>query len=211
MSINTISITIIAFAAVLTSSACDQTNQNISSSPSHQQAVEETPSPIEHLSLDGENPSYYVGYGIEDDFDGPLIGMPVPYSVCGNGIVEPAEQCDDGNDDNQDGCNVICLFPICGNGLVEEFEECDNYGQDTTGCTKDCLYIRCGNKIVETANGEQCDDGNHKSGDGCSACCKFEKCGNDVIDPKEECDDGNNENGDGCSDCCKLETTKTQS
>ena len=30
--------------------------------------------------------------------------------VCGNGVVEDGEQCDDGNESNQDGCCNTCLF-----------------------------------------------------------------------------------------------------
>jgi cysteine-rich repeat protein len=112
----------------------------------------------------------------EDDgfLDGPFGGIGVIYSLCGNGIVEPKEECDDGNGNNLDGCNVLCQFPVCGNGLLEKFEECDNNGLGgNSGCSLDCKYQRCGNRIVET--GEECDDGNRVSGDGCSPCCQFEE------------------------------------
>jgi cysteine-rich repeat protein len=39
-----------------------------------------------------------------------------PTAVCGNGSVEPGEQCDDGNDDPGDGC-AGCFFPIADFGL----------------------------------------------------------------------------------------------
>ncbi len=29
--------------------------------------------------------------------------------VCGNGVIEVAESCDDGNNKNGDGCNSKCL------------------------------------------------------------------------------------------------------
>lgn len=146
--------------------------------------------------------------GFEDDF-APIVGVPAPYPVCGNGIVEPTEQCDDGNDDNQDGCNVICMLPMCGNGVLELGEQCDdNLATGSVGCTTDCRFITCGNKITEKTNGEECDDGNHEAGDGCSPCCLFEKCGNSIIDPGEQCDDGNTVSGDGCSSTCQLESLK---
>jgi cysteine-rich repeat protein len=149
-------------------------------------------------------------FGPEDDglFDDFLDLGPgfVLAGVCGDAVLQPMEQCDDGNLDNLDGCNVICLLPICGNGALELFEQCDdNNNVDADGCTRDCVYERCGNFRVEVFNGEECDDGNLKAGDGCSPCCKFERCGNRVLDPHEECDDGNLTNGDGCSDCCELE------
>jgi len=152
--------------------------------------------------------------GPEDDIFDDFLGIRpsyVPRGVCGDGITQPMEQCDDGNFDNLDGCNVICRLPLCGNGAIELFEQCDdNNNVDMDGCTEDCVYERCGNFRVELFNGEECDDGNLKAGDGCSPCCKFERCGNRVLDPKEECDDGNLTNGDGCSDCCQREETKEE-
>jgi len=41
-----------------------------------------------------------------------------PDPICGDGIVEPAEHCDDGNDIDDDGCTNDCMFGdevICGN------------------------------------------------------------------------------------------------
>jgi len=64
--------------------------------------------------------------------------------ICGNGLLEPGEQCDDGNTISGDGCSSGCRF--------EEH--------------------RCGNGIRET--GEECDDGNTKYGDGCTPECKIE-------------------------------------
>jgi len=47
-----------------------------------------------------------------------FIKAPVT-SNCGNGIRELNEQCDDGNQNNFDGCTNTCTFPICGNGIRE--------------------------------------------------------------------------------------------
>jgi len=33
-----------------------------------------------------------------------------PESYCGDGILDEGEQCDDGNDDNGDGCSAVCLI-----------------------------------------------------------------------------------------------------
>lgn len=68
--------------------------------------------------------------------------------VCGNGIIETGEQCDDGNTVTGDGCSAVCISefeesdPICGDGKLSQFE--------------------------------QCDDGNNTDGDGCSAVCRVE-------------------------------------
>lgn len=62
-------------------------------------------------------------------------------AICGNGILEGGEQCDDGNAISGDGCSAGCRieYPVCGNGITEIGEECDdgniNYGD---GCTPEC-------------------------------------------------------------------------
>ena len=46
-------------------------------------------------------------------------------AVCGNGIVETGEQCDDNNALGGDGCSSTCQIEGCGNGIVEGTEQCD--------------------------------------------------------------------------------------
>lgn len=60
--------------------------------------------------------------------------------VCGNHIVEGNEECDDGNNDDNDGCSHDCkIEPVCGNGNKEEGEECDDGNNDVDdGCSSDC-------------------------------------------------------------------------
>ncbi|MDD2935137.1 MAG: myxococcus cysteine-rich repeat containing protein [Candidatus Pacebacteria bacterium] len=70
--------------------------------------------------------------------------------ICGNGIKEGTEQCDDGNTTSGDGCSSVCAIERSGN-------------------------IVCGNGIKEGT--EQCDDGNTTSGDGCSNNCMIENGG----------------------------------
>jgi len=73
---------------------------------------------------------------------------PPPEPVCGNGIVEEGEQCDDGDDDDHDACGNDCTLcpatePGCGNGVVEPGEECDDGNtNDSDGCSNTChIYI----------------------------------------------------------------------
>lgn len=102
--------------------------------------------------------------------------------VCGNGVMEGAETCDDGNLVNGDGCTSTC--------------ECEHEEEPAPVC---------GNHIVEI--GEACDDGNLLIGDGCSATCTIEApvCGDGVMEAAEQCDDGNTVDGDGCNSLCVCE------
>ena len=82
----------------------------------------------------------------------------VPTSVdCGNGILDPGEQCDDGNRSSGDGCTALCQIPcnwICG----------------SCGTPTPCITtVVCGDGVL--ASFESCDDGNTMSGDGCAASC----------------------------------------
>ncbi|MEM6991022.1 MAG: DUF4215 domain-containing protein [Myxococcota bacterium] len=61
--------------------------------------------------------------------------------VCGDGVLNLDEDCDDGNFDNTDDCTEHCLAPACGDGFVQP------------------------------SNNETCDDGNQTEGDGCNADC----------------------------------------
>jgi len=60
-------------------------------------------------------------------------------ALCGNGIVEGSEQCDDGNTRNDDGCSNLCTVSVCGNGVVEPGEQCDD-GNTVSGdgCETTC-------------------------------------------------------------------------
>lgn len=62
---------------------------------------------------------------------------------CGNGILDPGEECDDGKA-NSDGT--------------------------PNACQKSCKQAYCGNQIID--NGEECDDGNGYSFDACTFDCK---------------------------------------
>jgi len=94
----------------------------------------------------------------------PTPGVACQKTVCGNGVREGTEQCDDGaagKDKPYDGCTPDCQWePTCPNG------KCNS---------------RCGDGLLFDfdANGdgtidEECDDGNTRNGDGCSATCKKE-------------------------------------
>ena len=59
----------------------------------------------------------------------------VPAEYCGNGIIDPGEECDDGNRLNSDDCSEFCKIipPTCGLGGLDAGETCD--GTDLGGET----------------------------------------------------------------------------
>jgi cysteine-rich repeat protein len=134
-----------------------------------------------------------------------------PPTICGDGIVEGAEICDDGNTIDGDGCSSNCIPEICGDSILENNgvppdEECDDGNTvDLDGCDGNCVCEGCGDGFV--CGEEECDDGNTDDTDECkNDCTQNVVCGNGILEPPtEECDDGNTIDGDGCSATCLLE------
>jgi cysteine-rich repeat protein len=136
-------------------------------------------------------------------------------SLCGNGVVDDGEVCDDGNTVSGDGCRRDCLkIEVCGDGIIDANEGCDdgssnggsNSGGSAVKCSTQCQLETCGNGVMDP--GEVCDDHNNIDRDGCSANCQSnETCGNGFTDFMlgETCDDGNKLNHDGCDSNCQLE------
>jgi cysteine-rich repeat protein len=124
--------------------------------------------------------------------------------VCGNGVVEAPEECDEtvqtatcdgdctnvfcgdahhnalaGEDCDAGGesfaCDIDCTFPVCGDGIVNaSADETCDDGGETVSCDLDCTAVSCGDGIQNLTALETCDDGNGNSGDGCSASCVIE-------------------------------------
>ncbi|HVY30124.1 MAG TPA: DUF4215 domain-containing protein [Polyangiaceae bacterium] len=154
----------------------------------------------------GKGPVIITTGGADDNGEGGSGDMPSQY-VCGNGMLEPGEFCDDGNTKDDDGCSADCQV------LDPDFD-CSQVGEP---CTQ---VVICGDGVLE--GDEACDDGNTKDADGCSAdcamvedgfecvrpgkeCVKVSVCGNTVRERGEECDDGNVMTADGCDDKCQIE------
>jgi fibro-slime domain-containing protein len=146
--------------------------------------------------------------------------------TCGDGVMTPGEQCDDGVFSGDYGqCAAGCIIgPHCGDGELNGPEECDNgvnnsaYDDpDPNACLPGCLKPpSCGDKIVSKMAGEQCDDGvNDGSYGTCMPDCTFApRCGDgvrqedinpDTGNPYEECDDRTNDGGYGeCAPGCVI-------
>jgi len=131
--------------------------------------------------------------------------------LCGNGEVDPGEECDDGinnSDTAPNACRNNCRAARCGDGARDSGEECDdgaaNSDSTPNACRTSCLNPRCGDGIIDL--GEQCDDGNTIDNDACVSSCLSASCGDGYIwSGVEACDDGGNVAGDGCSPGCMSE------
>jgi cysteine-rich repeat protein len=142
--------------------------------------------------------TYYVRVKEWSDWgDGPgdqagtyrvVLTLLVP--TCGDGVVEPGEECDDGNTASCDGCNRLCEPEGCGNNVRECLEECDDGNTSTCdGCTPTCLTEACGNHRVDC--GEECDEGDQNGlpSSGCLAdlCRPGELCTTESTGPCIPC------------------------
>ncbi len=133
-------------------------------------------------------------------------------TLCGDGAIARGEECDDGNDQDGDGCDAACAIEpgwacyeptggaseceeTCGDGLIDAAEECDlgpdNSDTEIDGCRTNCRRAGCGDGVVDT--GETCDDGDANSDEAVDACrttCEPAFCGDGVRDTGEACDPG---------------------
>jgi MYXO-CTERM domain-containing protein len=86
-------------------------------------------------------------------------------NTCGDGVIDyPAEQCDDGeanNDTAPNACRAVCTAPACGDGVQDDGEDCDdgagNSPTTANACRPTCQLAFCGDGIVDF--GEVCDPG----------------------------------------------------
>ncbi len=124
-------------------------------------------------------------------------------AVCGNGTVEPGEQCDDGNPVNGDGCDTDCTYSCvtASTDCTSTAPACDMWQCNSTSHT-------CEAVTDPSKNGTSCPGGTGytcKNGT-CSAPAAV--CGNGVKETGEACDLGAaNGTGQGCSSSCQLDCT----
>ena len=133
--------------------------------------------------------------------------------VCGDGLVQAGEECDDGEDNADDAaCTSACTANVCGDALLHVgVEECDDGDANADGapCTASCTTNVCGDGLV-LEGAEECDDGEANADNAaCTAACTINVCGDGlVLEGVEECDDIDSQfsgGGDGCSATCTRE------
>lgn len=86
-----------------------------------------------------------LGFGTEYEAGDGTVGTPyilargVVPTKCGDAILDPGEECDDGNNTNGDGCDAACNREKCGDGVLQGGEECDDGNlSDGDGCDHHC-------------------------------------------------------------------------
>jgi cysteine-rich repeat protein len=113
-------------------------------------------------------------------------------AICGDGIIQEGEQCDDGDRNSSDGCTTQCKF------TCTENSDCD----DSNPCNGEEI---CNNNHACEDAAEDADDrtpcGDKKS---CrKGICIDNVCGDRFVTRDETCDDGNKDPDDGCTPDCE--------
>jgi cysteine-rich repeat protein len=127
---------------------------------------------------------------------------------CGNGVVDPGEACDDGNDVDEDACTAACQPAECGDGVLQAVvgEACDEGPANGDGFSTrrlDCTVNVCGDGDVHVPS-EACDTPPLPSV-ACDVDCTAATCGDGTVNAVagEYCDDGNDVDDDACTNTCR--------
>jgi cysteine-rich repeat protein len=126
-----------------------------------------------------------------------LLDLAFPSApVCGNGVLQEGEACDEGpsnSDTTANACRSDCTLPVCGDFTTDPGygESCDDgNAQDLDGCTADCRAEFCGDGVLNDAPPEACDDGNANPNDRCTATCTNAVCGDGAVCSDASCTSG---------------------
>jgi hypothetical protein len=155
------------------------------------------------------NPDGIALGGLDNDGDLLYDGEDPDCAACGNGIVDPGEDCDDGNTLDGDCCSATCQFEAadspCPDGMYCNGDEtCDGAGacqagtpvdcSDGVGCTVDSCD-EATDSCDNTPDDAFCDNG--VSCDGMEVCDSVNDCqpGTAV-----DCDDGVGCTDDSCDE-----------
>jgi hypothetical protein len=145
--------------------------------------------------------------------DGASTGQSGPDGVCGDGLVDAGEACDDGpaNSDAA-ACTAACALNTCGDGKpLAGVEACDDGPANSyaAACTEACAVNVCGDGKLH-AGVEACDDGPANSdfyGSACGTdCAPPARCGDGIIqaDEGEECEPDPADDAQACDAACRV-------
>lgn len=130
-------------------------------------------------------------------------------SVCGNGLVEGLEDCDDGNTLSCDGCSEACKTEP----LLSWYPDGDGDTYGDPAATPESTWCAPAGKVADNTD---CDDANAQVNPGatdvcadgvdqnCSGADQACICGDGNKGGSEACDDGNRASCDGCSADCRT-------
>lgn len=116
--------------------------------------------------------------------------------VCGNGIPQEGEACDEGaqnSDTLADACRSDCSLPVCGDHTTDpgNSESCDDGNSvNLDGCTTNCVKEVCGDGLVNNLPGETCEDRNSNANDRCTNTCNDALCGDGIVCSDPACTSG---------------------
>ncbi|MDD5075252.1 MAG: DUF4215 domain-containing protein, partial [Candidatus Peribacteraceae bacterium] len=143
-------------------------------------------------------------------------------TVCGDGILNAEEECDDRNTRNGDGCTASCSVEtgyVCSgspsfcsltnscpqlyNKIVSAWQKsCSQTGYNPVADIDKNKQVGTSDYALYSSNYKKigwCQQQLSNTTDPCL-------CGNGLLNPSESCDDRNTRNGDGCSASCSVET-----
>lgn len=123
------------------------------------------------------------------DASPPDADPPDVMPMCGNGMVEFGEACDDSGESAS--CDSDCTGVECGDSTTNATagELCDE-GGESAECDADCTVVECGDGTANATAGEDCDDGGVSAT--CDDDCTVAECGDGTVNDVagEVCDLG---------------------
>ncbi len=166
------------------SAACGGTGDDLSTTPGASTELTGAPAPMDPDTVGPDIPTGIMTTTDEAQDTGadpePTTTVAPGLTICGDGIVQGAEQCDAGYIDNQ----------------------------DENACTSHCKDARCGDGFVQASEGEACDDGGFNQtqpgyGQCSRQCQRGPHCGDgEWQKDHEDCEPG--QAGASCTDACTI-------